>query len=622
MLEHFRNASKSWFFKIFFALLVLSFVSWGVGDVVRGGFGQNSAIEIGDVHLSASEVEAEFRREVERLQPLFGGKLTPDDARKLGMMDRTVDTLVTRTLVDEAGRVLGLATTDDVVLKAIAANPQLRNEQGQFDRDLLRRLIISAGMNEDQFLRAERANLVRSQMAEALSGGIVAPAALVEPLSRYRSERRVAEAVEIRVDSLPPPAAPADEAVLAHYQDNQARFMAPERRSFTFLAIRPADVAQTLVVTDEQIAESYRQRLAEFSTPERRHLSQIVLADEIQVAKAAEMVTQGKGLADVAQQVGGEIVDLGEVEKIDLPDELADTVFAVAQGATTPPTKTSFGWHVVKVGAIRPGKVRSLAEVRGELAEDMKRERSLDALAELANKVEDALGGGASLEEAAKNHGLETIRFEDIDSKGRGPDGRPAARLPKGETPIDVAFRIDQGNESGLTDLDGGGYFLLRVDAVTVPAPRPLADVRAEVVASLQASRRIEAALARAEQVADKVRMGESLAAAGRPFGLSPVTTRAFGRDGAEARPLPNTLVSDMFKAAPGDVALAEGGGGVVVARLLRVVVPETRDARALAEEGRRVATAVSGDLLGQYLAALRADLGVKVDRKQLVRDE
>jgi peptidyl-prolyl cis-trans isomerase D len=623
MLDIFRKASKTWVVKLLFALLVLSFLAWGVGDVIRGGFARGPAIEVGHTAVSANEVRTEFKREVERLQPMFGGKLTPEDARKLGLLDRTIDSIVTRTLIDEAARSLGLAANDDAILKQIAANPAFRNEMGQFDRDLFRRALSRAGFTEDSFLRTERGNMMRNQMAEALTGGVVAPAALVDPLLRYREERRVADTVLVKDDQLPLPAPPDAATLEQYYKDNTNRFMAPEYRGLTVLLLRPADVSAAIDISQEAVAEAYQQRIDEFGTPERRQINQIVLQDQSAVAKAAEMVGQGKDLTAIAKALDSQIIDLGTVEKRDLPDDLAEAVFKMSANSTSQPIKTPLGWHVVKVGAVLPGKIRPLSEVAKQIEQDLRREKSLDALSDLANKVEDALGGGATLEDAASRFSLKAVKVPAIDAQGHGANGKPVPELPKSDQFLDVAFHTDQGTESPLTEVEGNGYFLLRVDGITPPQPKPFADIKGEVQASWQAERRHEAARDRADKLAERLKAGEPAQAVAQSFGLKAETSQPFTREAPPNGGLAPTVVAEMFRAAVGGVATGSVQGGIVVARLAQVVPFDPGQNRPAADAaGRRITQAVSADIVDQYVAALNAAVGVKVDRSQLTHEE
>ncbi|KIL99523.1 Peptidyl-prolyl cis-trans isomerase PpiD [Paramagnetospirillum magnetotacticum MS-1] len=606
-----------------FALLALSFVAWGAGDVVRGGVGRSPAIEIGHTSMSATEVMGEFKREVERLQPLFGGKLTPEDARKMGMLDRTIDSLIARTLIDEAARSLGLAATDETILRRVASNPAFKGPTGQFERDIFRSRLARVGHTEDSFMKAERTNMVRNQMVETVAAGISAPQALTNPLLAWREERRVAETFVIRDESTPLPAAPDAASLDAYYKDNLSRFMAPEYRALTVLLLRPADVANAIDIDEEMVRETYQQRIEEFSTPERRTVSQIVFDESSAAAKATDMVTGGKDLAAVAKALNTDIIELGIVEKNDLPEGLAEAVFKLRAGATGQPVKTALGWHVVKVTQVQPGRTRSFDEVKVQLEQDMRKEKATDGLSELANRVEDALGGGATLEEAAKRHNLKTMKIAAVDAQGRGANGKPVADLPKSDQFLDVAFHTDQNTESPLTEVPNNGYFLLRVDGVTAPAPRPLADIKADVVATWQAERRQEQARDKALKLADRIKAGESASQVAQSAGAKLETSKPFIREPGEGSSLPPTIIAELFKAQPGGVATAPVQGGTVVARLNSVIAFDINANPALTQAARqRVSQAVATDIADQYIAALNASIGVKVDRPQLTREE
>ena len=68
--------------------------------------------------------------------------------------------------------------------------------------------------------------------------------------------------------------------------------------------------------------------------------------------------------------------------------------------------RSPFGWHVLRVTGVEPAQSRPLDAVRDELRAALAQERAADLAFERANQVEDALAGGATLEEAAKRFGL------------------------------------------------------------------------------------------------------------------------------------------------------------------------------------------------------------------------
>ncbi|HSV30031.1 MAG TPA: peptidyl-prolyl cis-trans isomerase, partial [Candidatus Omnitrophota bacterium] len=407
------------------------------------------------------------------------------------------------------------------------------------------------------------------------------------------------------------------------YKERAQSFMAPEYRALTVMLMRPADVAAEVEVTEQMIADAYQQRGDEFHTPERRTVSQVVLPDQASADKAAEMVANGRDLAAIAKELGQQVIDLGAIERADLPEELGQAVFQQAKGSVAAPVRTALGWHVAKVSQVTPERTRPLAEVKGALEADLRRDLATEKLSELASKVEDALGGGASVEETAKRFNLPLVKVPAIDAKGMSPNGKPAADAPRTEAFLDVAFHTDQGTESQLTENENDGYFLLRVDQVTPPQPKPFADIKAQVLAAWQAERRHELAGQRATNIAEQIKKGDSVNKAALNFGLATTTTQPFTRDGVEASKLPPAVTAELFAAQPGGVAVGATQNGWVVARLASVVpFDPAANAAVTAEAGRRVADGISGDLIDQYIAALHADFGVKVDRSQLAREE
>jgi len=335
------------------------------------------------------------------------------------------------------------------------------------------------------------------------------------------------------------------------------------------------------------------------------------------------MVTQGKSFDAIAKALDSQGIDLGSVEKGDLPEGLAEAVFKLPAGGTSQPVKTALGWHVVKIGQIQAARIRTLDEVREQLEQDLLREKSLDGLGELANKVEDALGGGATLEEAAKRFDLKLTKFPAVDAGGRGPNGKQIGDLPKSDQFLDVAFQTEPNTESPLTELRSGGYFLLRVDGVTAPAPKPLPDIKAEVVATWQAERRHDLARQKAEALAEKLKSGSSIATLAQSVGAKVETTQPFGREPAEGSTLPPAIIAELFRVQPGGVAIGSQQSATLVARLARIEPFDSKaNPPATEAAGRRVAQSLGADIADQYVSALNTTFGVKVDRSQLSREE
>jgi len=150
--------------------------------------------------------------------------------------------------------------------------------------------------------------------ARLLEVGQAGAIGLVDPPRRYREERRVAETILLRDDSLPLPPAPEQAQLEEYYKANTARFMAPEFRALTVLVIKPTAIAGQVEITPDMIEEAYQARLGEFQPADRVLLSQVVLADKAAADKAAPLVKAGKDLAAIAREQGCCRVDVNVLD--------------------------------------------------------------------------------------------------------------------------------------------------------------------------------------------------------------------------------------------------------------------------------------------------------------------
>ena len=621
MLDTLRTGATSWFAKGLLGLLILSFAVWGVGSDYLRRIGTEQLIEVGGDPISANEIRLAYRNQLERVRAALGGTIDAETALRLGVVDLTIRSIVQREVLARATRDLGLDVPDEVVRKTILSNPAFDDGVGGFDRQAFEQFISNFGLTEQSFIARTRSDLTSGYLIDSLAAGVrSAPAAMVEALYRYREERRVAEFVVIPNASITDIPSPDDAALAEFHEANAERFTAPEYRRLTFLHLTPANLAADIEVGEDELRDEYEERIGEFQTTERREIEQVVYADAEAAKKARARLLAGETMAAVAADLGlnAADIDLGAVEKADLPEEIADAVFSLSEGELSQPLKSPLGWHLFRVKRVIAASAKSLDEVRDQLTKEIALRRAADELYRYSAKLEDELAGGATLDEAAASLGLELTTVT-IDRDGNGPDGLPVMNLPAGPTFVNTAFVTGMGGDTPLTESEDGSFFLLRVDEVIPAALRPLDTVRDQVVAAWRAERQREAAAERAKKLVEKVKGGADLAALAAEAGLSVRTSNPISRagEGADSAMSP-ALLGALFKLAPGDVTSAPtpNGDGQVVARLTLVKEAEgTPDETAKARHNAEIAGGIAQDILTRYEELLEEEIGVSVDR-------
>lgn len=615
MLNALRQRTGSIAVKILLLLLILSFGLWGVNDVFFQQPQQATVAAIGDTEIIGADLELAVSRETARLQQIMG-PIDPQRAEELGVVDTTLQRMITGSLIGESARDLGLTASDTVVRDNISQNPAFFGGLGEFENFRFQQALQASGLSEERYVQQLRGDIIRTQLVNSLTAGAQVPRAMAEALYRHRQERRVAETLFFRDSDMPTPEDPGDEELRAYHRENPGPFTAPELRALTAVVLSADDLAEEIAVSDADIEEAYDIRRAEFTVEELREVRQIVLSDQETAEQAHQMLEQGRDFVDVATELTNQTADdlsLGAVTRDQMLPEMAEAAFALAPGTYTEPVQSPLGWHVMQVTGVEPGQVRTIDDVRDELRLDIARERAIDDLFELSNDLEDALGGGATLQEAAQQLDVPVLDIDSIDATGRNADGEAVAGIPPGSEFLDVAFDTEEGTESLLNEAGSDHYFVLRVDAVTPPALKPFDSVREDVLGAWQAAQRRQAAEERANRILDRLIGGANLADVAEETGQPLETTEPFRRN--QGAGPPQELRDSMFVGDVGTITVARGNGGYYVARLtdIREASPSS-DGSAVDSLVTEMSRGLQGDVTDQFTEALRSRYDVSIN--------
>ncbi|UPY35254.1 peptidylprolyl isomerase [Sediminicoccus sp. KRV36] len=615
-----RRLAGTWFAKLLFVLLILSFAVWGIEDMLRN-IGRDTAVaRIGSDSIEVEEAQEAARRELQRIQRQLQGRMEMDARIRRAVAEQALEGLVLdRVLRQEQGR-MRIVVPDDVVRDYIFQIPGFAGLDGRFSRETFNNFLRSNDMTEARFLDLLRTDLGRQQLSGAVRAGAAAPDALARRMLAWTMERRTATLVELPFADAPEPEAPS-EAQLARYHENNARqFSTPEYRDVALATLNAARLMAEVEVSERDLEDGYAANRARYETPEKREVFQALMQDE---AAAQAIATQWAADADfavieaAARAAGGLATPLGLSTRAELPlPALAEAAFALPPGGISAPVRTPFGWHVLRVGTIELGAQRSLDEVRAELRAEIQAERAADLAFERVNRVEDALAGGASLAEAARRYSLGYVEAR-LDATGRAPDGtevdlglapavRPAA--------LRAIFTAERGAAPRLQEGEWG-FLAVDVREVTPPALRPLETVREQVVAGFLTAARRRWQEERAAALLAATRAGQTLAAAAEAAQITAEELGPFGREAGGGNPMPRDLLAPVFELRGNAATMIERPLSFAVVQLLGVTPADlSAETEALTTLRGETAQAMAEDFEAQYQAALRARANVRIN--------
>jgi peptidyl-prolyl cis-trans isomerase D len=620
MLQFLRNSVASIFTKALIGLIMVSFAVWGMGDVFGGGFFGNTVAEVGSVKISANDVSNQYKRELDRLRRM---NIDSNRARQLGIRDRVIQSMVNEASFDAEAVKLGLTASDATIAFEIRADPSFRGNLGSFDRIQFEQLLRANGFTEEAYVSSMRRQIARMQAVESITSTIQVPKSVADTIFNWREQSRSASITHVTIDPTAKVPEPTPTQLEAFHKKNEAAFTASERRSVTYLDLSAREFAKQIAPTEEELVAAFKERAEEFTIPEKRKVLQMVVSEKADAEKASVRLMAGDDFATVAKEIAeqtAESIELGEITREDIPEELAPAVFELKSGSISRPIQGPFGWHVFKVESITKSKEATLGDVRDQLAKELSHEKAVDQVFSAANKLEDAIGSGATFEIAGRNVGLTVKKLSTIDISGRDAKNNIIDGLP-GAPFLETVFATDSGQASTLIEGQNGGFFILRVTGVTPSRTRPLSEVKKQAISMWKAEERINVAEAKAKKVANGLKLGQNLKEIREAEGESLTPVPFFTQQTGPAQSkLPYEVINRLFSLKKiGDVAVGRDGIRFVIAKLTAIKKPEpTKDFDTFRGLAQNLRNMMGGDLLQQYNSALRATHGVSINNALL----
>jgi peptidyl-prolyl cis-trans isomerase D len=636
MLSFFRRIINSKYgIVVTFITLGVIALAFAAGDVSNlgigkgGGLGNNEVAEVGKRQITGADLRQAAQDELEaarQQQP------TLDMAGFLagGGLEGTLERTVTTDALAEFGRSQGMVVSKRLVDGQIASIPALQGPNGKFDEQLYRRILAERKLTDARI----RGDIARSTLVQQLTGPTIGATQvgqqLALPYASLLLEKRAGQIGFIPAAAVTVGAAPTPAELQTFYARNLSRYRVPERRTIRYALVTPAAVAASAVPSDAEIAQAYNQDRAKYQPSEKRTIAQVVIADQAGAAALDARVRAGTPIAAAAKAAGLDAAtSTGDKATYAAANNaaLADALFAGTRGAVIGPVRGPFGFVVARIDAIEQVPGRTIAQARDEIAKALGTRKAAAALADLRNKLEDAVGGNATFDEAVKDARLDPRTTAALTAQGTDP-ANPAAQPDPALAPIvAAAFQASDGDAPQVVPTGQDGSFaVVAIGQIAPAAPRPLDQVRAQVLADLVADRRRQAARRLAAAVLAKVNGGTPLGAALGQTGVRtpPVQPLAAARaDLARAQGPAQAPLALLFSMVQGSAKLLEapGSAGWLVVKLDRIDRGDASKVPAAVAAARRdIGQLMGREYAEQFARAARNAVGVKTDTAAVAR--
>ena len=617
--------THKWLWYGILGALALVFAAWGAYGIVNLNFSTSSyAAEAGGQTISLDQARNAWMREQSQLQQQFGGNIPP--AVQKGAQDQVLEGLISDALVSERTEKLGYRVSDEELVAAIRNEPAFQ-VAGQYSPEVAKEVLAENRLSLDEYQEQKRSDLRRLQLLDGVvSSDFITPAEAARAQSLQDEEREIQYAV-LPADSYKSDAPPDPTAIEAYYKAHQADYLVPESVDLRYAQLTLAQVASIQTVADADLQKAYDKDKSRFIEPERREASHILIpfgkdpaAALKQADKVLALAKSGQDFAGLAKKYsqdpgsarnGG---SLGWMDRGGFVAPFADALFGIKSvGDIVGPVKTQYGYHVIRLDGIQPGRIKTLAEARPELEAQLKQAQATNRFGDIEDNLQDSLQNpGVTLASLAKEFNLTT---GEVPQFLQGVGAPPLGLAKALQSQLFGATAIAADTLGGPVILDNDKMVIFEVAARQPPHVKPLADVRDSIIAALQKQRETDAALAAAKAARTQLVSGTSFDQLAKSLKVTVDPPKFVGRGDPS---VPAEILSVAFDAAKpvhgpvyDAVTLQNGGAALIAVTQIRSGAQQTNKYLEQALEQEQLQRNGNADALG-YLAQMRATAKVR----------
>lgn len=662
VLQKFRDRLTGVMAIFVLALLAVPFALVGVNSYFAPDTENRVAI-VNEEGITLSDYNTSFQNYRERMRSFLGENFDAERFDGPVVRRQHLDSMIDQELLRQVAAETGLSVDDQTLAQAIRDIPGFQVD-GEFNVEVYQSQLTAQGLTPQEFENRMRASMVLRQYPATIGASAIATPREVDQYIRLQEQQRVFGALFVMADfgdadggagdeteegedpeapdTSDEPAEPApiaDERIQSWYESHPEDYREPERVVVEYLELSAAEMEAEEPVDEDTLRQRFEDQSGRFITPEARLASHILIevdptAEEAEIETAREQAqalyeraVAGEDFAELAREhsedrgsaaSGG---DLDWVEPGVMVEAFESALYELTmESPISEPVQTGFGWHLIQLRDIRPAEGMSFEEARETLEAELIAERNERRFLDAADRLVDIIyEDPTTLEAAADELALEI--------QVAGPFDRSGAEEGIAAHPefIETAFSdlvLLQDSVSDPVDLGLNHIAVLKLREHLPEAPRPLEEVRDEVIAAIRRDEAMQAAETRATALLERLQGGESLQALAEETGLELVESEGATRTASEVSADLRAELFDMVAPAEGEVnhevlPLAEGYAVVELREVKPGELSEEEEARRESYR-QRLANVMASVESQAFLRMLREQSDIRVFEDRL----
>lgn len=512
-MQQFRDLTNNIFFKIFLSFVGLSFIFFGVSDLV---FESNNSwvAKINGKKIS----EIEFSRELENQKAnLYSKNPSPElmeytnsDEFKNIVLQRITSREILKNLIAE----MDLDLNQDLAINQILNQKEFQDEKGDFDKMRFQSFLNINNLNSEKYLEQLNFEMSSDMIFSSLDiENIAIDQDLLKEKYKFQNQERVISLLKIKEEKSDQKINIDELELKKFYRKNKDKYKTDELRKLSLITIKADSLTTDIKISDQEIAKSYQDNDTKYIIPEKRKIYNILFDD---IKKAEDFISkfdQKKNLRKQFRKIAKKDFDKDENEillnitKKQLPKQISEQVFDLKEGVISNILESEYGYHVVYVDNIVKSYKNPLKNVKTDIKEELLKEKSNKIIDQKITEIEDEIMILDNISDFSKKfpfakiEKLPAINSNMVSDKGQKINNNNISQI------IEDIFFLDQGQFSEINKSDEKNlYYIAFIEEIIEEKQKTLKEVENDIKKEVTLIKKSELLTEKSQEIANKLK--------------------------------------------------------------------------------------------------------------------
>ena len=590
MMESLRNFLTGPRLFIVIAACALPFVFLGTSSL--GSTFQPTFGSINGENITEADMQAASNIAAQKFKNIYGDDFDFNELDESIQLEAVKQELITQKVLLSEARSLGFVNKDTTkqAKKSIIRNPAFQLD-GKFDENVYQAQVNAGGYTKDSYL-----DMMTNVMASELYRISIASSNFVTDIEIMELAEILEQTVDIKFikldsESLRNQIINTDEEIKEYYDNNQILFYSEEERSFKYLVLNPEDYTDSVNIPEGYVDNAYEEYVSKSNKRMEIRFSHVMIekanyeSDEEafqQISLVEDELKKGASFQDTVMNYSDDIVSKdvgGDLEYFDadiFPVEFGIALEKMNLNEISNIIELDETFHILKMTEFNQVEVMTLDEMRDSIINDLVNSESLALMNDDFDLIDEMIFSNESIEYISESLSkditevtgtkLDNFAFE-IDD----PRVRDFVFSPESQTGVPFVINADDS------------IIVLSLSTISEPSLQKYEEVTEQVAKLLTDNKAIEKRNLLITEL-DKAKIEDTLQSFYEAYDF--ISEESFVDVKRYSSLLPQEVISDIFKASPGEsLTINARSGDVYIVDLVGINKPSSESIDTLYEQ-------------------------------------